>query len=116
VLHRHAGYGMGDQDVFVNLVGGVRVTEPGVDLAVLLSVLSSLADRPLSRELIVFGESGLSGELRPVQGALERLKEAHKLGFKKAVIPAANRTGTRALDIEVNAMARLPEALAILGF
>ncbi len=116
VLHRHAGYALGDQDVFVNLVGGVRVTEPGVDLAVLLAVLSSLADRALSRELIVFGEIGLSGELRPVQGALERLKEAQKLGFRKAVVPAANRTGTRALDIEVSAVARLPEALAKLGF
>jgi DNA repair protein RadA/Sms len=116
VLHRHAGYGFGDQDVFVNLVGGVRVTEPGVDLAVLLSVLSSLKNRPLPHDLVVFGEVGLSGELRPVQGALERLREAQKLGFKQALVPAANRTGTRALKIQASAVARLPEALAELGF
>lgn len=116
VLHRHAGYGLGDQDVFVNLVGGVRVTEPGVDLAVLLAVLSSRADRPLPDDIVLFGEVGLSGELRPVQGALERLKEAQKLGFKRAIVPAANRTGTRALELEVHAVARLPDALAKLGF
>ncbi len=116
VLHRHAGYGFGDQDVFVNVVGGVRVTEPGVDLAVVLAVLSSLANRPLPEDLVVFGEIGLSGELRPVQGALERLREAQKLGFSRALVPAANRTGTGSLKIAVDAVARLPEALARIGF
>lgn len=116
VLHRHAGYAFGDQDVFVNLVGGVRVTEPGVDLAVMLSALSSFSSNPLSRGLVVFGEVGLSGELRPVQGGLERLREAAKLGFTEALVPAANRTGTRSLGIRVHAVSRLPEALEHLGF
>lgn len=116
VLHRHAGYGFGDQDVFVNVVGGVRVTEPGVDLAVMLAVLSSLSSKPLPRDLVVYGEVGLSGELRPVQGGLERLREAAKLGFAEALVPSANRTGTRSLGIRVNAVARLPEALESLGY
>ena len=114
VLHRHAGYGFGDQDVFVNLVGGVRATEPGVDLAVALAVLSSLADRALPRDLVVFGELGLSGELRPVQGGAERLKESAKLGFARAIVPRANRSGARGLDLEVQAVARLRDALDCL--
>jgi DNA repair protein RadA/Sms len=116
VLHRHAGHGFGDQDVFVNLVGGVRVTEPGADLAVLLAALSSFSSRPISRGLVAFGEVGLSGELRPVQGGLERLREAAKLGFTEALVPAANRTGTRSLGIRVNAVSRLSDALEHLGF
>ncbi len=117
VLHRHAGYSLGDQDVFVNLVGGVRVTEPGVDLAVLLAVLSSFVDRPLPRDLVVFGELGLSGEIRPVQGGLDRLKEAAKLGFRHALIPCANKTGTAGLkNIKVTPVVRLAEALEQLSF
>ncbi len=116
VLHRHAGYGFADQDVFVNLVGGVRITEPGADLAVLLAALSSFAGRALPHELVVFGEVGLSGELRPVQGGLERLREARKLGFARAIVPEANRTGTRGLGLEVFAVPRLSDALARLDF
>ncbi len=116
VLHRHAGFALGDQDVFVNLVGGVRILEPGADLAVLLAVLSSFRDRPLDRQLVVFGEVGLSGELRPVQGGLERLKEAAKLGFREAIVPKANRAGIRDLDIRVHTVSRLPEALEAVGF
>src|SRR5690606_14858175 len=116
VLHRHAGYGFADQDVFVNLVGGVRTTEPGADLAVLLAALSSFAGRALPHELVVFGEVGLSGELRPVQGGLERLREARKLGFARAIVPEANRTGTRGLGMEVSAVPRLSDALARLDF
>jgi DNA repair protein RadA/Sms len=90
VLHRHAGIATYDQDVFVNVVGGVRITETGVDLALLLAVLSSLRNRPLPHDLIVFGELGLAGEIRPVSGGQERLREAAKHGFKHAIVPVAN--------------------------
>ena len=90
VLHRHAGIVTYDQDVFVNVVGGVKLTETAADLAILMAILSSLQDRPLAADLIVFGEVGLTGEIRPVQEGQERLKEAKKHGFKKAIIPAAN--------------------------
>ncbi|GJL82005.1 MAG: DNA repair protein RadA [marine bacterium B5-7] len=116
VLHRHGGYALGERDVFVNLVGGVRVTEPGVDLAVLLAVISSFCDKPLSRDLIVFGEVGLSGEIRPVQGGAERLREAAKLGFTQAVVPHANRSGARDISIKTLAAKRLPEVLDHLSF
>ena len=115
VLHRHAGYGLGDQDVFVNLVGGVRATEPGVDLAVTLAVLSSFTDKPINRELVVFGELGLSGEVRPVQGGVERLREAAKLGFTDALVPKGNLTGTRNLDIRIHPVERLGDALEHLA-
>lgn len=90
VLHKHAGVATYDQDVFVNVVGGLRVIETALDLAVVLSVLSSLRDRPLLDEMVVFGEIGLSGEIRPVPNGTERLKEAMKHGFKRAVVPKAN--------------------------
>ncbi len=90
VLHRHGGIGIADQDVFANVVGGVRVMETGIDLPVLLAVLSSLRNRPLWPDLVVFGEVGLSGELRPVPNGQERLREARKHGFKRAIVPAAN--------------------------
>ena len=81
VLHRHAGIACFDQDVFVNAVGGVKITEPGADLAVLLAIVSSLRNKPLPEKMVVFGEVGLAGEVRPVQRGQERLKEAAKLGF-----------------------------------
>ena len=90
VLHRHGGIAMVDQDVFINIVGGVRVTEPAADLPVLLSVLSSFRDRPLPGDLAAFGEVGLAGEIRPVPNGQERLKEAAKHGFSHAVIPKEN--------------------------
>lgn len=90
VLHRHSGIATYDQDVFVNAVGGVRVTETGADLALLLAVLSSLRNRPVPQETIIFGEVGLAGEIRPVQGGQERLREAAKHGFKHAIVPYAN--------------------------
>lgn len=83
VLHRHTGIATYDQDVFANVVGGLRVMETGADLAVVLSVISSLKNKALSSELIVFGEIGLSGEIRPVASGQERIKEAAKHGFKK---------------------------------
>jgi DNA repair protein RadA/Sms len=115
VLHRHAGVTSYDQDVFVNVVGGVRVSETAADLAVLLACVSSLHDRPLGRELIVFGEVGLAGEVRPVQRGQERIREAVKLGFKRAIIPAANRPKADDPDIEITAVRRLSEALEVFG-
>lgn len=111
VLHRHGGVATYQQDVFVNVVGGVKVTETGIDLALLLSVLSSLKNRPLSSELIVFGEVGLAGEIRPVQSGQERLREAAKHGFKTAIVPMANAPKKMNSDIKVIAVSHLREAL-----
>ena len=111
VLHRHGGLVMGDQDVFVNVVGGVRVTETAVDLAVLLAVLSSFRDRPLPGDLVVFGEVGLSGELRPVPNGQERLNEAVKHGFHRAIIPAANRPRQPVTGLDIIAVDRLAQVL-----
>ena len=88
VLHRHAGVAAFDQDVFVNAVGGVKIDEPAADLAILLAIVSSLRNRPLPPKLVVFGEIGLAGEVRPVQRGQERLREAAKLGFSHAADPA----------------------------
>ena len=111
VLHRHGGILLADQDVFVNVVGGVKVTETAADLAVVLAVVSSFRDRPLPDGLIVFGEIGLSGELRPVPNGQERLNEAAKHGFKQAIIPAANKPKQPFDDFEVKAVQRLSEVL-----
>lgn len=111
VLHRHAGVACFDQDVFINAVGGVKISEPAVDLAVLLSITSSLKNKPLDNKLIVFGEVGLAGEVRPVQRGQERLKEAVKLGFTKAIVPKANAPKQRIDGIEVIAVERLEQAL-----
>lgn len=91
VLQRHGGIPLFDQDVFINAVGGVRISETGADLAVILAILSSFRDKPVSNRLLVFGEVGLSGEIRPVPNGEERLKEASKHGFESAIIPAANK-------------------------
>ncbi len=96
VLHRHMGLTLHDHDVFVNVVGGVRVLEPAADLAIALAVLSSFRDRPLARSLVAFGEIGLAGEVRPVQRGVERVREAAKLGFERVVLPSANRSGLSA--------------------
>jgi len=111
VLHRHGGLMLSDQDVFVNVVGGVRVSETAADLAVLLAVLSSLRNRPLPQDLIVFGEVGLSGELRPVPNGLERLSEAVKHGFRRAIIPAANKPKRPVKGLDVQAVSRLAEVI-----
>ena len=112
VLHRHGGIPMYDQDVYVNVVGGVRVGETGADLAVLLAVLSSFRARPLPTDLVVFGEVGLAGEIRPVQSGQERLREAAKHGFTRAIVPKANAPGKGGIKgMEVIAVQRLPEAL-----
>jgi DNA repair protein RadA/Sms len=112
VLHRHGGVATYDQDVFVNVVGGVRVTETGADLASLIAVLSSMRNRPLDNQLVVFGEVGLAGEIRPVQSGQERLKAAIKHGFKKAIVPKANAPKKSFAEIEVVAVDNLAAALA----
>ena len=114
VLQRHGGIATYDQDVFVNVVGGVRVTETAVDLPLLLAALSSLRNRALPADLIVFGEVGLAGEIRPVQGGLERLREAAKHGFKRALVPKANAPKTGIEALEVIPVQRLNEAIDIL--
>jgi len=112
VLHRHAGIACFDQDVFVNAVGGVRITEPAADLAVLMAIVSSLKDRPLPPKLVVFGEVGLAGEVRAVQRGQERLREAAKLGFTHAIVPKANRPRQAIAGMEVTAVERVEEAFA----
>ena len=111
VLHRHAGIACFDQDVFINAVGGVRIAEPAADLAVLLAVVSSLKNRPLPRGLAVFGEVGLAGEIRPAPRGQERLREAAKLGFTRALIPRANAPRSRIEGLEVVALERIEDAL-----
>ncbi|HUP95945.1 MAG TPA: DNA repair protein RadA [Burkholderiales bacterium] len=112
VLHRHAGIACFDQDVFVNAVGGVRITEPAADLAVLMAIVSSLKNKPLPPKLVVFGEVGLAGEVRPVQRGQERLREAAKLGFTHALMPKANRPRQAIAGIEVMPVDRVEEAFA----
>jgi len=112
VLHRHAGIPCYDQDVFVNAVGGVKITEPGADLAILLAVVSSLKNKPLAEKMIVIGEVGLAGEIRPVQRGQERLKEAAKLGFKQAIIPLANKPKQAIAGMNIIPVARIRDAVA----
>ena len=113
VLHRHGGIMVGDQDVFVNVVGGIRVQETAADLPVLLAVLSSLRDQPLADKTIAFGEVGLSGEIRPVPNGEERLKEAATHGFKRAIVSKANAPKSGVIKgMEVIAVERLADALA----
>lgn len=114
VLHRHAGLACFDQDVFVNAVGGVRITEPAADLAVLLAIVSSMRNRPLPRGLVVFGEVGLAGEIRPAPRGQERLREAAKLGFSSALIPKANAPRQPIEGLEIIAVDRIEAALTRL--
>lgn len=115
VLHRHCGITLSDQDVYANVVGGVRITETGADLALLLAVLSSFRDRVLPRDLIVFGEIGLTGELRPVANGQERLREAAKHGFKQAIVPFANRPRKPLPNMAVHGVQNLSGALEVLA-
>lgn len=114
VLSRHAGVACFDQDVFINAVGGVKISEPATDLAVLVSIVSSFKNKALDSKLIVFGEVGLAGEVRPVQGGLVRLKEAAKLGFTKAIIPKGNAPKSVIKDMEIIAVDRIDQALSYL--
>ena len=111
VLHRHAGVACFDQDVFINAVGGVRIGEPATDLAVLLAIVSSLRNRPLPDKLVVFGEVGLAGEVRPVAHGQERLKEAAKLGFCRAIVPQANAPRQGIDGLELIPVERLEQAV-----
>jgi DNA repair protein RadA/Sms len=110
VLHRHAGIAAFDQDVFINAVGGVKITEPAADLAVLLAINSSMRNKPLPRGLVVFGEVGLAGEIRPAPRGQERLREAAKLGFSVAVIPKANAPKQKIEGMTIVAVERIDEA------
>ena len=111
VLHRHAGIACFDQDVFINAVGGVKIDEPGADLALLLAIVSSLRNKPLPAKHVVFGEVGLAGEVRPVQRGQERLREAAKLGFTHAIVPKANKPKQAIPGIEIVAVDRLEQAV-----
>ncbi len=113
VLHRHAGIACMDQDVFVNAVGGVKISEPAADLAVLAAIVSSLRSQPLPDKLVMFGEVGLAGEIRPVQRGQERLKEAAKLGFTQAIVPAANQPKQKIAGMTVHPVHRLDEAIRL---
>jgi DNA repair protein RadA/Sms len=114
ILHRHGNVQMNDQDVFINVVGGVKVSETSADLAVLLAMISSFRDSVLDRELISFGEVGLAGEIRPVPNGSERLAEAAKHGFKKAIVPKANVPKQSIAGIKIIGVSSLSEALEAL--
>jgi DNA repair protein RadA/Sms len=118
VLHRHAGVACMDQDVFVNAVGGVRITEPAADLAVMLSITSSLRGKPLPKGFIAFGEVGLAGEVRPAPRGQERLKEAAKLGFSVAIVPKANapkKSQSKEFEgLTIHAVERVEEAMELV--
>ena len=113
VLNRHAGLSLYDQDVFVNVIGGVKVHEPAADLAILLSVLSSFKNRPLEHDLAVFGEIGLTGEIRPVQRGLDRIKEVEKLGFRRLIIPAGNQAGVKSSQVEILPVKTISQAIGL---
>jgi DNA repair protein RadA/Sms len=114
VLHRHAGVACMDQDVFVNAVGGVRISEPAADLAVMLAITSSLRGKPLPKGFLAFGEVGLAGEVRPAPRGQDRLKEAAKLGFSVAVVPKANAPKKPIEGLTLYPVERVEEALAVL--
>jgi len=111
VLHRHAGIAAFDQDVFVNAVGGVRISEPAADLAVMLAIQSSLRAKPLPRGFIAFGEVGLAGEVRPAPRGQERLREAAKLGFSIAIVPKANAPKKPVEGLTIHAVERIEQAI-----
>lgn len=102
---------MADQDVFVNVVGGVKVTETSADLALLMALLSSFRDKPLPKDVVIFGEVGLAGEIRPVPSGQERLNEAFKHGFKRAIVPAANMPKGGITGMQIHGVKKLSEAI-----
>jgi DNA repair protein RadA/Sms len=114
VLHRHCGITLADQDVFANVVGGVRIAETGADLAAVLAVLSSFRNRVLPKDLIVFGELGLTGEVRPVTSGQQRLAEARKHGFRQAIVPFANRPKDVIAGMTVHGVKSLSSALDVI--
>lgn len=114
VMHRHGGVQAGDQDVYVNVVGGVKVSETSADLALLSAILSSMRNRPLPQELIIFGEVGLAGEIRPVPSGQERIIEAAKHGFKRAIVPLANVPKGGVPGMQISGVKTLQQALDLL--
>lgn len=114
VLHKHGGVMIGDQDVFVNAVGGVKIIETSADLALICALVSSFRETTLPRDLVVFGEIGLSGEIRPVPSGVERLREAAKHGFKKAIVPIGNSPREKIPNIEIISVKNIADALSYL--
>jgi DNA repair protein RadA/Sms len=114
VLHRHAGIATWEQEVFVNAVGGVRIGEPAADLAVCFSVVSSFTDKPIAQKVAVFGEIGLAGEIRPAVRGQDRLREAAKLGFERAVVPRANQPKSKIPGLEILPVERIDQAVRLL--
>lgn len=114
VMNRHGGISLHNEDVFINVVGGVRVQEPAVDLPILLATLSSFRDFILPRELVVFGEIGLAGEIRPVPNGQERLREASKHGFTQAIIPTANAPKDPIKNLQIHPVSRLSDAVDLV--
>ncbi len=114
VLHRHGGVAMFDQDVYANLVGGVRIAETAMDLPLILAALSSFRNKPLADDLVVFGEIGLAGEIRPVPSGEERIKAAAKQGFKRFILPKSNAPRERITGVEILPVTRLDEALELV--
>jgi len=114
VLTRHGGLSTADQDVFVNCVGGIRVSETSADLAVILGIVSSYRDAVIPNDLFVFGEVGLSGEIRPVPNGESRINEAYKHGFKKAILPKANLPKRPKAGMEIIGVGNIAEALDVL--
>jgi DNA repair protein RadA/Sms len=114
ILHRHGGIPMMNQDVFVNLVGGLKLQETAGDLAIALAIVSSYRDKPIPRDWLVFGELGLNGEVRPVQNGEERLREAAKHGFKHAIVPFKNHSHEVHPGLEAMKVKRLADAINLL--
>ena len=114
VLHRHGGMHVSDQDVFVNVVGGVKVNETSADLALLAAIVSSFRDRALPQDLVIFGEVGLSGEIRPVPSGQERIYEAAKHGFTRALVPKSNAPRKAIEGMKVIPVTKLSDALTAL--
>ncbi|MAS82057.1 MAG: DNA repair protein RadA [Legionellales bacterium] len=116
VLHRHIGISMSDQDVFINVVGGVRIAETAADLPLLLAIISSFKNKPLPKDMVMFGEIGLSGEIRPVQNGVERLNEAAKHGFKQSLIPIANKPKILVRNMEIQTATHVSQVVKLLDF
>ena len=114
ILNRHGGLQLNDQDVFVNVVGGIKVTETSIDLALILALVSSFKDNALPQDLVIFGEVGLSGEIRPVPSGQERINEAAKHGFKRAIVPFTNMPKNKIKGMEVIGVKKLSEALEVM--
>ena len=114
-MHRHGGIAIFDQDVFINVVGGVRLTETSADTALLLAALSSFRDKPLPTDIFTFGEIGLAGEIRPVSNGQDRLREAAKHGFKQAIIPKANmpRKNDAIEGLQLHPVQRISELMEV---